>query len=164
MWTKAPVDWIYTRLTTNKMWFYEILSPGSRLDYYNSVLFNVTEKEILKLQGVHNCLVRVVTKSPRFDQITPLLKSLHWPLVCYRIKVKLCSLTYQALTSGQPVYYSKRAWAKDVLYVYNVLEPSWKLRTLRSSDLNDMFHGSELRYRHQGLFLLQHLDFGRNFL
>ena len=38
----------------------------SKLDYCNSVLFNVTEKEISKLQGVQNCLARVVTKSPRF--------------------------------------------------------------------------------------------------
>ena len=28
---------------------------GSKLDYCNSVLFNVTEKEISKLQGVHSC-------------------------------------------------------------------------------------------------------------
>ena len=28
---------------------------GSKLDYCNSVLFNVTEKEISKLQGVQNC-------------------------------------------------------------------------------------------------------------
>ena len=63
---------------------------GSKLDYCNSVLFNVTEKEIYsKLQGVQNCLARVVTKSPCFCHITPLLKSLHWLPVRY---------------SGQPVY------------------------------------------------------------
>ena len=77
---------------------------GSKLDYCNSALFNVTEKEISKLQCVQNCLARVVTKSPRFCHITPLLKSFHWLPARYRIKFKLCSLTYQALTSGQPVY------------------------------------------------------------
>ena len=77
---------------------------GGKLDYFNSVLINVTEKEISKLQGVQNCLARVVTKSPRFFHITPLLKSLQWLPARYRIKFKLCSLTYQALTSGQPVY------------------------------------------------------------
>ena len=39
---------------------------GSKLDYCNSVLFNVTEKEISKLQGVQNCFAHVVTKSPPF--------------------------------------------------------------------------------------------------
>ena len=66
----------------------------SKLDYCNS------EEEISKLQGVHNYLAPVVTKSPRFFHITPLLKSLHWLPVRDRIKFKLCSL---ALTSGQPV-------------------------------------------------------------
>ena len=94
---------------------------GNKLDYCNSVLFNVTEKEISKLQ---NCLARVVTKSPRFCHITPLLKSLHCLPVRYGIKFKLCSLTYQALTSGQPVY------------IQNMLQPSRKVRTLRSSDLD----------------------------
>ena len=99
---------------------------GSKLDYCNSVLFNVTEKEISKLQGVQNCLARVVTKSPRFCHITPLLKSLHWLPVRYRIKFKFCSLTYQAPTSGQPVY------------IRNMLQPSRKVRTLRSSDLDQL--------------------------
>ena len=96
---------------------------GSKLDYCNSVLFNITEKEISKLQAVQNCLAQVVTKSPRFCHITALLKYLHWLPVCYRIKFKLCSLTYQALTSGQPVY------------IRNMLQRSRKVRTFRSSDL-----------------------------
>ena len=101
---------------------------GSKLDYCNSVLFNVTEfeKDISKLQGVQNRLPRVVTKSPRFCHITPLLKSLHWLPVLYRIKFKLCSLTYQALNSVQPVY------------IRNMLQPSRKVRTLCSSDLDQL--------------------------
>ena len=80
----------------------------------------------LKLQGVNNCLARVVTKSPRFCHITPLLKSLHWLPVRYRIKFKLCSLTYQALPNGQPVY------------IRNMLQPLRKVRTLRSGDLDQL--------------------------
>ena len=99
---------------------------GSKLDYCNSVLFNITEKEISKLQSVQNCFARFVTKSPRFCHITPLLKSWHLLPVRYRIKFKLCSLTYQALTSGQRVY------------IQNMLQPSRKVRTLRSSDLDQL--------------------------
>ena len=83
---------------------------GSQLDYCNSVFFNVTEKEISKLQGVQNCLARVVAKSSRFCHITPLLKYLHWLPVRYRIKFKCCPLTYQALTSGQ------QAWGQSTRY------------------------------------------------
>ena len=92
---------------------------GSKLDYCNSVLFNVTEKEISKKQGLQNCLARVVTKSPRFCHITPFLKSLHWLPVSHRIKFKLCSLTYQALTSGQPVYINASAIAKGSLQTHS---------------------------------------------
>ena len=99
---------------------------GNKLAYCNSVLFNVTEKEISKLQGLQNCLARVVTKSPRFCHINPLLKSLHWLPARYRIKFKLCSLTYQALTSEQPAN------------IQNMLQPSRKVRTLRSSDLDQL--------------------------
>ena len=125
---------------------------GSKLDYCNSVLFNVAENEISKLQGVQNCLARVVAKSPRFCHITPLLKSLHWLPVCYRINFKLCSLTYQALTSGQPVY------------IRNMFQPSRKVRTLCSSDLDQLnVPQSEPRWA-AGPFLLLHLDFENNFL
>ena len=78
------------------------------------------------MQGVQICLVWVVAKSPRFCHITPLLKSLHWLPVRYRIKFKLFSLTYKALTSGQPVY------------IRNMLQPSRMVRTLRSSNLEQL--------------------------
>ena len=50
---------------------------SSRLDYCNSLYHNIALKDILKLQRVHNCLAGVVTRSPRFSQSVPLLKSLH---------------------------------------------------------------------------------------
>jgi len=36
------------------------------------------KRDILKLQFVHNCLTRVITRSLRFCHSIPLLKSLHW--------------------------------------------------------------------------------------
>ena len=51
---------------------------SSRLDYCNSLLYNTANKDIARLQGVQNCLARVVTHSPRFSSSVPLLKSLHW--------------------------------------------------------------------------------------
>ena len=50
----------------------------SRLDYCNSLLYNIASKDILKLQGVQTCLTRIVTWSPQFSHSIPLLKSLHW--------------------------------------------------------------------------------------
>ena len=77
---------------------------SSRLEYCNSLCHNIALKDIMKLQRVHNCLSRVVTKSPRFSHSTPLLKSLHWLPIRHRTIFKICTITYEALSSGQPAY------------------------------------------------------------
>jgi len=52
----------------------------SRLDYCNSLLYNIPSKDILKLQCVQNYLVRVVKRSPRFSVrlLTPCSISHHF--------------------------------------------------------------------------------------
>ena len=94
---------------------------SSRLDYCNSLLHNIAIKDITKLQRVKNCLARVVTRSPRFSRSVPLLKSLHWLPVRYRIIFKICTITYQALSTKQPAY------------LHSMLTPARQPRQLRSS-------------------------------
>ena len=76
---------------------------SSRLDYCNSLLSGIAETDRTKLQRVFNCLARVVTKSPPFTRSVPLLRSLHWLCVKYRVHFKICLLTYRALHEEQPV-------------------------------------------------------------
>ena len=95
---------------------------SSKLDYCNCILYNIPHREINKMQSVQNCLARVVTRSPRFCSVTPLLKSIHWLPVSFRIKHKRCTLTYKVLHSCQPVY------------LHNLLKPLNRTRNLRSSD------------------------------
>ena len=57
----------------------------NKLDYCNALIFNIAPKDILKLQCVQNRLAR----SARFSHSVPLLKSLHWLPVQYRIIFKL---------------------------------------------------------------------------
>ena len=80
------------------------LVSSSRLDSCNSLYHNIALKDILKLQCVHNCLARVITRSPSFSHSVPFLKSLHWLPVQYYIIFKICTITYQALSPKQPVY------------------------------------------------------------
>ena len=47
----------------------------SRLDYCNSLLFNVDDKYMKQLQRVQNSLARVVCKTPKFYHITPIRPS-----------------------------------------------------------------------------------------
>ena len=100
---------------------------SSRLDYGNSLLYNTANKDIAKLQRVQNCLARVVTRSPRFSRSVPLLKSLHWLPVHYRIIFKMCTIAYQALSSTQPAYLN------------SMLTPTRNSRQLRSTSSNPLY-------------------------
>ena len=77
---------------------------SSRFDYCNSLLSGIAETDLTKLQRVLNRLARMVTKSPPFTRSVPLLSSLHWLPVKYRVHFKICWLTYKALHEEQPVY------------------------------------------------------------
>ena len=58
----------------------------------------------LGFKRVQNQLARLVTKSPPFTRIIPLLRSLHWLPVRFRILFKINLLTYNTLREKQPVY------------------------------------------------------------
>ena len=77
---------------------------SSRLDYCNSLLSGIAETDLTKLQRVLNRLARVVTKSPPFTRSVPLLRSLHWLPVKYRVHFKICLLIYKAHHEERPVY------------------------------------------------------------
>ena len=77
---------------------------SSRLDYCNSLLHNITDQNMRKLQVVQNSLCRIVKRVSRFDHITEHRKALHWLPIEYRIKFKINLLTFKALSFGQPMY------------------------------------------------------------
>ena len=85
-----------------------LLAPTvcSRLDYCNSLLHNISKKNIQKLQRIQNNLTRVVLKAPRWTSPESMLASLHWLPVAYRIQYKLAIITFKALTVGQPTYFA----------------------------------------------------------
>ena len=76
----------------------------SKLDYCNSLYYNLPKSQLHRLQQIQNSLARAVVKAPKFTHITPILKSLHWLKVNERIEYKILSLTYKLLTTTQPSY------------------------------------------------------------
>ena len=58
---------------------------GSPLDYCNSLLYNIADAKVERLQKVQNQAARILTRSYRRDHITPVLKQLHWLNVRARI-------------------------------------------------------------------------------
>jgi len=75
----------------------------SKLDYCNSLYYNLPKSQINRLQQIQNCLARTVVKAPKSSHITPILRSLPWLKINKRIEYKL-SLTYKVLITSQPDY------------------------------------------------------------
>jgi len=64
----------------------------SKLDYYNSLYYNLPKSQITRLQQIQNSVARAV-KAPKPCHITPILRCLHWLKMTERTKYKLLSLT-----------------------------------------------------------------------
>ena len=74
----------------------------SKLDYCNSLFLNLNCQQTNRLQLILNSTARAVTKTPKYNHITPHLKSLHWLKITQRIQYKILSLTYKSLQFKQP--------------------------------------------------------------
>ncbi len=76
----------------------------SRLDYCNALLGDCPAPSINKLQIVQNAAARVLTRSRKYDHITPILQSLHWLPIKLCISYKIVLLAYKALNDLAPVH------------------------------------------------------------
>ncbi len=76
----------------------------SRLDYCNALLGGCSAHLINKLQMVQNAAARVLTRTRKYDHISPVMSTLHWLPIKDRIDLKILLITYKALNgSGSSV-------------------------------------------------------------
>ena len=94
----------------------------SRIDNCNSLLAGIPDKLVQKLQLILNNAARIVTRCNKYDNVTPILKRLHWLPVRYRIQYKICLLTLKSLHGRAPTYLAE------------MLEPYQPGRSLRSAN------------------------------
>ena len=98
----------------------------SNLDYCNALYYNLPQTQLNKLQKIQNSAARIISGTPKYNHITPVLKSLHWLPVKVRIEFKILILTFKALYSdtSSPV--------QDMVSKYN------PPRSLRSANKNKL--------------------------
>jgi len=95
---------------------------SSRLEYCNSLFTGITGKNIQKLQYIQNSAARILMKVRKYYHITPVLHSLHWLPVSFRIDYKVLLLTHKCTNGHAPPYLQK------------VITPQTSTRTLRSTN------------------------------
>ena len=67
---------------------------SSKLDYCNGLFYGLPSSEIQKLQRQQNAAARLITRTQKFDHITPVLINLHWLPIEHRVIFKLLSSLY----------------------------------------------------------------------
>ena len=123
----------------------------SHIDYCNALLIGLPKYLIKKLQMVQSTAAIML-------HITPTLKPLHWSPVEFRIKYKMCLLTFNAPNGRGPQYLSEMFTTRKVHFGLRTHEaltlniPRTRTENSRGSDINiprtrtENSRGSDIQY------------------
>ena len=93
----------------------------TKLDFCNALYAFLPKHLVKELQRIQYAAARIVTRTPKREHMTPILKQLHWLPVPKRIDFKLACITWQCVHgSAAPAY------LKEMCKSY---EPSRSLRS-----------------------------------
>ena len=93
----------------------------SRLDTMNSLLYDIPDCLLKKLQKVQHNAARLIVRPKKSSHITPILKDLHWLPIKSRVQYKIILHVFKCLRGQGPAYLT------------SLLEEYHPARSLRSS-------------------------------
>ena len=67
-----------------------------------NLLINLPSSHLAPLQHIPNTAARLITRTRKYEHITPIIRSLHWLPLQQRIKFKIIMLTYKAFHKLAP--------------------------------------------------------------
>ena len=76
----------------------------SKIDYCNSLFIGLPEYELEKIQSVQNSAARLVSRSRKYDHLSPIYFNLHWLRVNQRIDFKVILTVLKIVHNQSPVY------------------------------------------------------------
>ena len=112
----------------------------SRLDYANSILLGLPHKELNRLQRIQNIAARIILQKPKYEHVTPMLRSLHWLPVDKRIIFKTLTIVFKCIHELAPQY------LQDLI---NLHRPSRNLRSGNGHMLLTVPRSRTVRYGHR---------------
>ena len=78
----------------------------ARIYNCNGLLYGVPAVYLSKLQRLQNSAAQLITHTPRYSHITPVLLALHWLPVKFRICYKIAVISFKAIYNLGPAYLS----------------------------------------------------------
>ncbi len=127
----------------------------SRLDYCNALYLGLPKSLLARLQMVQNAAARLLTGAKKHDHITPILASLHWLPVSFRIQFNILLIVFKALNGQAPSYIS------DLISFKSTSKP---LRSANKALYMSHGHDLSLKVTVLRLFLFLSLDLKRIFI
>ena len=92
------------RSTTEKLVHAFVLC---HIDFCNSLLFGLPQRQIRKLQTIQNSAARLITRTRKYEAITPVLRNIYWLRVHSRIIFKLLVFAHECFYEIAPSNCSK---------------------------------------------------------
>lgn len=89
---------------------------NSRLDYCNALYAGINQLTLRRSQIVQNAAARLLTGSRKRSHITPILFSLHWLPIRYRIDFKILLFVFKSLNGLAPPYLSDLQYCRYTLH------------------------------------------------
>ena len=124
-----------------------------RIDNCNSLLYGLPTTHINKLQRMQNAAAKLICSTLRFSHVTPMLFSLHWLPIKFRIDFKILIITFKSIHGQTPDYMCNLINVRNFsrMVFTRILNICW-------------YHHPRKRRRHlvTGLLLLLHHHSGIN--